>query len=87
MKSPLPEAISGSIFTEFYNYHKHDKNCKISLLGAGEGIALQAMKNINEKVGRNIVVRAHFPSFRFEKKPDECTQIIKLIMIVEQTFY
>lgn len=80
LKSPLPEAIPGSsFFTEFYNYHKHDKNCKIFLLGAREGIALQAMKNINEKIGRNIVVGAHSPSFGFEKKPDECAQIIKLI--------
>lgn len=39
-------------------YHKDDADCKIFLLGAKEGIAAKAMEHINEKVGRQTMVRA-----------------------------
>lgn len=80
LKRPLPQAIPGSsFFTAFYQYHKDNSNCKIFLLGAAEGIALKAMKEINNSVGRNIVVGAHSPSYGFEKKEKECRQIIEII--------
>ena len=80
LKEPLPEAIPGSsFFTAFYEYHKDDSKCKIFLLGAAEGIADKAMKRINEKVGRNIVVGAHSPSYGFEKKEKECEELINIV--------
>lgn len=80
LKKPLPEAIPGSsFFTAFYEYHKDDPNCKIFLLGAAEGIAAKAMKRINQKVGRNIVVGAHSPSYGFEKKPEESEELIRIV--------
>lgn len=80
LKEPLPEAIPGSsFFTAFYEYHKDDPKCKIFLLGAAEGIADKAMKRINEKVGRNIVVGAHSPSYGFEKKEKECEELINIV--------
>lgn len=80
LKNPLPEAIPGSsFFTAFYEYHKDDPNCKIFLLGAGEGIATKAMERINQKVGRNIVVGAHSPSYGFEKRSEECEELIRII--------
>lgn len=80
LKNPLPEAIPGSsFFTAFYEYHKNDPNCKIFLLGAAEGIAVKAMKRINQKIGRNIVIGAHSPSYGFEKKPEECEELIRII--------
>ena len=80
LKNPLPEAIPGSsFFTAFYEYHKNDPNCKIFLLGAAEGIAAKAMERINQKVGRNIVVGAHSPSYGFEKKTEECEKLIRII--------
>ena len=79
-KEPLPEAIPGSsFFTAFYEYHKDDPKCKIFLLGAAEGIADKAMKRINEKIGRNIVVGAHSPSYGFEKKEKECEELINTV--------
>jgi exopolysaccharide biosynthesis WecB/TagA/CpsF family protein len=76
----LPEAIPGSsFFTAFYEYHKNDPNCKIFLLGAAEGIAVKAMERINYKVGRNIVVGAHSPSYGFEKNEVECEELIKIV--------
>lgn len=85
LKNPLPEAIPGSsFFTAFYEYaefkyHKNDPNCKIFLLGAAEGIATKAMERINQKIGRNIVVGAHSPSYGFEKNPEECEELIRII--------
>ena len=80
LKNHLPEAIPGSsFFTAFYEYHKDDPNCKIFLLGAAEGIAAKAQRNINKKVGREIVVGAHSPSYGFEKKPEECEELIRIV--------
>lgn len=81
---PIKEVIPGSsFFTDFYLYHKENENVKIFLLGAAEGVALQAMQNINTKVGREIVVGAHSPSFGFEKNESECEEIIRLINSTE----
>ena len=80
LKHPLPEAIPGSsFFTAFYNYHKDNPNCKIFLLGAMDGVAQTAMKKINEKVGKEIVVGAMSPSYGFEKKQEENKLIYKTI--------
>ena len=80
LKHPLPEAIPGSsFFTAYYTYHKEDRDCRIFLLGAKSSIAAKAMERINEKVGRQIVVGAHSPSFGFEKKEQECEEIIEIV--------
>ena len=80
LKHPLPEAIPGSsFFTAFYLHHKDNPNCKIFLLGAKEGVAQKAMKRINQRVGREIIVGAHSPSFGFEKKEDECKELIDIV--------
>ena len=53
LKEPLPEAIPGSsFFTDYYMYHKDDQDCRIYLLGAAEGIAEKARKNICNRYGR-----------------------------------
>lgn len=80
LKKSIPEAIPGSsFFTAFYEFHKNDSECKIFLLGAAEGIAAKAMKKINQKVGRNMVVGAHSPSYGFEKNSEECDELIRII--------
>lgn len=80
LKTPLPEAIPGSsFFPAFYEYHKNDENCKIFLLGAMDGVAKKAMVNINQKVGRQMVVGAYSPSYGFEKKPEENESIYQMI--------
>ncbi len=80
LKKPLPEAIPGSsFFTDYYMYHKDDPDCRIFLLGAAEGIAEKAMRNINSKAGRNIVVGAHSPSFGFEKNEPECQDLVRMV--------
>ena len=80
LKNPLPEAIPGSsFFPAFYRYHKDNPNCKIFLLGAAEGVAEKAKREINESLGRNIVVGAHSPSFGFEKNEEECSQLVDIV--------
>jgi exopolysaccharide biosynthesis WecB/TagA/CpsF family protein len=80
LQEPILEAIPGSSFLKsFYTYHKNDAECRIFLLGAAEGVAVQAMKKINERVGRGIVIGAHSPSYGFEKNDAECEEIVAII--------
>ena len=80
LKSSLPQAIPGSsFFQKFSMYHKDDMDCRIFLLGAMEGVAVKAMENINQKVGRKIVVGAYSPSYGFEKEQNENEEIYKMI--------
>lgn len=77
---PICEKISGSdLFPAFYEYHRNNEDIKIFLLGAKEGVAAEAQRRINEKVGREIVVGSHSPSFGFEKNPEECAHILEMI--------
>jgi N-acetylglucosaminyldiphosphoundecaprenol N-acetyl-beta-D-mannosaminyltransferase len=77
---PVQEKISGSdLFPAFYTYYQNDPSVKIFLLGAAPGIAEVARTRINDKVGRNMVVAAHSPSFGFERNEAECQAIIDLI--------
>lgn len=78
--TPIREKISGSdFFPAFCNYHKDNEAIKIFLLGAKEGVAIQAQEKINAKTGREIVVGAHSPSFGFEKNEQESQEIIEII--------
>ena len=51
------------------------------MLGAAEGIAQKAMVNINRKIGRQIVIGAHSPSFGFERNEEECIELIDIINV------
>jgi exopolysaccharide biosynthesis WecB/TagA/CpsF family protein len=78
--TPIKEKISGSdLFPAFYMYHKDNEKIKIFLLGAAEGVARKAQEKINQKIGREIVVAAHSPSFGFENNEEECEKIIDAI--------
>lgn len=80
LKRPLPMAIPGSsFFSVYYNYHANNPNCRIFLLGAAEGVAKKAMENINGKVGRQIVVGAHSPSYGFERDEKECAELVEIV--------
>ncbi|MCT7995070.1 WecB/TagA/CpsF family glycosyltransferase [Laspinema olomoucense] len=78
--SPIREKISGSdLFPAFYTYFKDDPDTKIFLLGAAEGVAHKAQKNINSKLGRDMVIGSYSPSYGFEKNEAECQKIIEMI--------
>lgn len=77
LPSPIPEAIPGSsFFTDYYLHHASDPDCRIFLLGAREGVAAEAARRINARVGREIVVGTYSPPFGFEKSPAEIYRII-----------
>jgi N-acetylglucosaminyldiphosphoundecaprenol N-acetyl-beta-D-mannosaminyltransferase len=72
--------ISGSdLFPKFCEYHKHNDDIHIFLLGGAEGIPQLARDNINRRTGREIIIAAHSPSYGFEKSTEECHAIIDMI--------
>jgi len=84
--NPIKEVIPGSsFFYQYCEYHRSNSDIKIFLLGAKPGVAWKAMENVNEKIGREIVVGAHSPSFGFEKDEVECSEIVNKINASEAT--
>lgn len=78
--TPIKAKISGSdLFPLFCEHHRNNPDIKIFLLGGAEGVPQQAQKNINQRIGREIIVAAHSPSFGFEKNEAECERILEMI--------
>jgi exopolysaccharide biosynthesis WecB/TagA/CpsF family protein len=78
--TPIKAKISGSdLFPVFCEYHKNNENIRIFLLGGAEGVPQKAQRNINARIGREIIVAAHSPTFDFEKNEAECQKILTLI--------
>ena len=78
--TPVQEKISGSdLFPAFCQYHRDNQNIKIFILGGMDGVAQQAQTNINQKIGREIVVSALSPSFGFGQNKAECLEIVEKI--------
>lgn len=84
--APIKEVIPGSSFFPTYcDYHKNNPEVRIFLLGAAPGVANEAQRRINQRIGRNIVVGAHSPSYGFEKNEPECEAIINKINQTDAT--
>ena len=82
----VKEVIPGSsFFSKYCDYHKNNTRVKLFLLGAAPGVAEVAMRKINQRIGRNIVVGVHSPSFGFENNQDECIELINIINRTEAT--
>ena len=80
LKQSILESIPGStFFHDFCDYHRQDENCRIFILGGKDGIAQQAMTNINWRIGRSIVVGAHSPSFNFVNDEQESKELVKMV--------
>lgn len=78
--TPLKEKISGSdLFPAFCRYHRNNEDITIFLLGGAEGVADKAKIRINSKIGRDIVIGSHSPSFGFEKNERECLELIEMV--------
>jgi N-acetylglucosaminyldiphosphoundecaprenol N-acetyl-beta-D-mannosaminyltransferase len=77
---PIRQKISGSdLLPAFYNYHWENPEIKIFLLGAEEGVGEIAMHNINQRVGRQIVIGTYSPPWGFEQDPIECKKICRIV--------
>lgn len=78
--TPIYDKISGSdLLPWFCDYHRNNPDVKIYMLGAAPGIAKLAQQKINARIGREIIVEAHSPTYGFEKDPEECEAIVELI--------
>ncbi|MES2884329.1 MAG: WecB/TagA/CpsF family glycosyltransferase [Pseudomonadota bacterium] len=78
--TPIKEKISGSDFLgEYCAHHGANPAVRVFLLGAGPGVAAEAQRRINARIGREIVVGSHSPSFGFEKRPEECAELARLV--------
>jgi len=76
--TPLKERVAGSdFFREFYLFNRKNENIRIFLLGGNnQEVVEKAKKNINERVGREIVVGAYSPPYGFEASDELCEKII-----------
>lgn len=78
--TPFRAKISGSdLFPMFCEHHRYNPDIKIFLLGGAEGVPQRAQSRINQRIGREIIVAAHSPSFGFEKDEAECQRLIEMI--------
>jgi len=78
--TPLRERVSGSdFFPRYYMRHKDDASVTIFLCGGGSGIAEIARRNVNAKVGRDMVVGTHSPPFDYDRVPGEIERMISMI--------
>jgi len=80
MGTPLKERVSGSdFFPRYYMKHKDDPDVTLFICGGGPGIADIASKNVNAKVGRQMVVGTDSPPFDFDTRPGEIDRMIAKI--------
>ena len=77
---PLKAKLSGSdLFPWFCDYHRDNDAVKIFLLGGLEGVAKEARRRINDRIGRQIVVGEYSPPYGFEQDPVECEKILAML--------
>lgn len=78
-KKPIKEKVSGSDLFPKICKLAAEKEYKVFLLGAAEGVAIKAAQNLEKKyMGLNII-GTYSPSYGFENKNDEINKIIKMI--------
>jgi N-acetylglucosaminyldiphosphoundecaprenol N-acetyl-beta-D-mannosaminyltransferase len=78
--TPLRGRVSGSdFFPHYYRKHKDNPSVTIFLCGGGPGVAEAAGKNINQTVGRAMVVGTDSPPFDYDKRPGEIDRMVERI--------
>ena len=78
--TPIIECIPGSdFFGAFCAHHALNPDIRVFLLGAAPGVAEQARHNVNARLGREVIVAAHSPSYGFENDEAECRAIVEAV--------
>jgi exopolysaccharide biosynthesis WecB/TagA/CpsF family protein len=78
--TPLKERVSGSdYFPRFYTKFKGDPSVTVFICGGAPGVAELARKNINAKVGREMIVATNAPSRDYDSRPGEVEQLLAQI--------
>lgn len=78
-KTPIKEKVSGSDLFPKVCELASKKGYRLFLLGAAEGVADIAAKNLKEKYNGLNVVGTYSPSYGFEKNEDEINHIINIV--------
>jgi exopolysaccharide biosynthesis WecB/TagA/CpsF family protein len=78
--TPLRERVSGSdFFPRFYTKHRDDPEVTIFICGGAPGVAEVARRNVNEKVGREMVVGTDSPPLDYDRRPGEVDRMLARI--------
>lgn len=78
--TPLKGRVSGSdFFPRYYMKHRDDPRVTMFICGGAPGVAELAARNINQKVGREMVVGTDSPPLDFDQKPDEIDRMVERI--------
>jgi N-acetylglucosaminyldiphosphoundecaprenol N-acetyl-beta-D-mannosaminyltransferase len=78
--TPFKERVSGSdFFPRFYEKYKNDLSITVFICGGGPGVAEIARKNVNTKVGREMIVRTDSPPRDYDSIPGEIERMIARI--------
>jgi exopolysaccharide biosynthesis WecB/TagA/CpsF family protein len=78
LRTPVAERVSGSdYFPLFYRRYKDDPSVTVFICGGAPGIAEIARRNINKKVGREMIVGTSSPSRDYESRPEEIEKLIE----------
>lgn len=78
--TPLRERVSGSdFFPRFYAKHARDPGVTVFISGGAPGVAEIAARNVNAKVGREMVVGVDSPPLDFETRPGEIDRMVERI--------
>ena len=82
-KTPIKEKVSGSDLFPKVCELASKKGYKLFLLGAAEGVADKAARNLKDKYEGLNIVGTYSPSYGFEKKEDEIQHIIDIVRNVK----
>lgn len=78
--TPFKERVSGSDFFPLYlEKYKNDPDIRIFMCGGAPGVAEIAARNINARVGREVIVGTYSPPFDYDKDPEEIATMIDCI--------
>lgn len=80
VRQPLPERVPGSeLVPKLFDSFQQSGNLKVFLLGAAEGVAVRAARNMKEAWPRVETVGTYSPPLGFEKDQIENERILEMI--------
>lgn len=79
LKNPIKEKVSGSDLFPKVCELAAEKSYSIFLLGAAEGVAEKAAKNLSNKYNKLNICGTYSPSYGFENNEEEVSKIISII--------
>jgi len=76
----IQEKVSGSdVVPTYCDHHANSDDVRVFFLGAKPGVAQEAQRLTNERVGRELVVGAHSPSMQFVTDEQEIEEVVDIL--------